>query len=198
MNKKVLVIASGNKHKVEEIRKIMSLHNWEIRGITDFGLDRLPEETGSTYEENALIKAKTCSEKLGLIALADDSGLEVEILNGAPGVISSRYGGVEGDSTKNIEKLLRELNSVPWHLRKARFVCCALLCYPDARTHIEWGVVNGHITSVPKGDKGFGYDPIFIPDGYTKTFAELDPEEKNKISHRGIAFRKMAEYLRTI
>ncbi len=198
MDKKVLVIASGNRHKVEEIRRIMNLPEWEIKGTSDLGVIKLPEEIGDTYEDNALIKAKACAEKLGLISLADDSGLEVEILNGAPGVISSRYGGVEGDSARNIEKLLRELEGVPWHLRRARFVCCALLYCPEGRIHLEWGIVNGYITFAPVGDRGFGYDPIFIPDGYNKTFAELDPEEKDKISHRGIAFRKMAEFLRSV
>lgn len=198
MDKRIVVIASGNKNKVEEIKKIMNLSNWEVKGWKELCDLDLPEETGSKYEENAFIKAKQCSEILGLPSIADDSGLEVEVLNGAPGVISSRYGGIEGDSVRNISKLLNELNGVPWERRKARFICCALLVCPDGFSHTEWGIVEGHINFAPVGDKGFGYDPIFVPEGYDKTFAEMDETEKNKISHRGIAFRKMAEFLRSI
>ncbi|HOK08145.1 MAG TPA: RdgB/HAM1 family non-canonical purine NTP pyrophosphatase [Candidatus Hydrogenedens sp.] len=194
-DKKILVIATGNKHKFQEITKIMDLKDWEVKFLKDFPEFEIPEETGKTYEENAFIKAKTCADKLKLPALADDSGLEVDALGGEPGVYSSRYGGIEGDSKRNITRLLEEMNTIPEGKRTAKFICCSMLVFPDGFSHIEWGEVKGRITFKPSGTAGFGYDPIFIPDGYKNTFAELSPEEKNKISHRAIAFRKMADFL---
>ncbi|MCX8064085.1 MAG: RdgB/HAM1 family non-canonical purine NTP pyrophosphatase [Candidatus Hydrogenedentes bacterium] len=198
MDKKALIVASGNRNKIEEIKSIMNLLDWDIRGAGEFDGFVLPEETGTSYEENAFIKAKACVDSLKLPSLADDSGLEVDILDGAPGVISSKYGGIEGDSKRNIEKLLGELEGVPWEKRKARFVCCALLILPDGYTHTEWGIVEGYVNFAPVGEKGFGYDPIFVPNGYHKTFAQFEQSEKNKISHRGLAFKKMAEFIRSI
>lgn len=197
MNKPhILVLATGNKNKYLEIKEIMGLDNWELKFLKDFPNITLPEETGTTYEENALIKAKVCAERLHLPALSDDSGLEVDALGGKPGVYSSSYGGIEGDSERNIQKLLQELEEVPWHQRTARFICCAMLVFPDGSTHCEKGVIEGHIAIEPYGENGFGYDPVFVPQGYENTFAELSPKEKNKISHRAIAFRKMAEFLK--
>ena len=195
-NKKILVLATGNQNKYREIREIIDIPDWEMKFLRDFPTIILPEETGLTYEENALIKARACANMLQLPALADDSGLEVDILDGKPGVYSSRYAGVEGDSEKNIQKLLQEMEGVPWHERTARFVCCAMLVMPDGFSHCEWGEIKGHISIQPYGEQGFGYDPVFVPLGYENTFAEFSAEEKNKISHRALAFQKMAKFLR--
>lgn len=192
---RVVVLATGNANKLREIRDIMNLQTWELRGIKEIEDFQLPEEVGKTYEENALIKARSCVERLGLPSLADDSGLEIDALGGAPGVISSRYGGVEGDAERNIGRVLKEMEDIPWHYRTARFICCAVLVLPSGDVHTEWGIVRGHITLEKFGSNGFGYDPIFVPEGYENTFAEMSNDQKNKISHRGIAFRKMAEYL---
>ncbi len=196
--KKVLVLATGNKNKFSEIVEIMDLTDWEIKFLKDFPDVELPEETGTTYEENALIKARYCANVLRLPSLSDDSGLEVDALNGNPGVYSSRYGGVEGDSERNIKKLLKEMKGIPWHKRSARFVCCAMLVLPNGFYHCEKGIVEGHISVEPYGENGFGYDPVFVPLGYENTFAELPIEEKNKISHRALAFRQMGEFLRNL
>jgi len=195
-NKKILVLATGNQNKYHEIKEIMDIPDWEIKFLKDFPNTIIPEETGSTYEENAHIKAKTCADKLQLPSLADDSGLEVNALDGRPGVYSSRYGGVEGDSEKNIQKLLQEMEGIPWHERTARFVCCAMFVLPDGFCHCEWGEIKGHISIQPYGEQGFGYDPVFVPLGYENTFAEFSAKEKNKISHRALAFQKMAKFLR--
>ncbi len=192
----ILVLATGNRNKYEEIVKIMSLSEWDVKFLKDFPNISTPEETGTTYEENALIKAKFCSELLKFPSLSDDSGLEVDALEGRPGVYSSSYGGVEGDSERNIHRLLKDLEGIPWHKRTARFICCAMFVLPDGFFHCEKGIVEGHIAVEPYGDNGFGYDPVFVPLGYENTYAELLQEEKNKISHRALAFQKMAEFLK--
>ncbi|MGC8739047.1 MAG: RdgB/HAM1 family non-canonical purine NTP pyrophosphatase [Candidatus Hydrogenedens sp.] len=194
--KNILVLATGNRNKYKEIVEIIDLPGWEIKFLKDFPHISTPEETGTTYEENALIKAKSCAELLKYPSLSDDSGLEVDVLEGRPGVYSSSYGGVEGDSERNIQRLLSEMEGVPWHKRTARFICCAMLVLPNGFTHCEKGTIEGHIAIEPYGDNGFGYDPIFVPLGYENTFAELPPEEKNKISHRALAFQQMADFLR--
>ncbi len=197
MNKsRILVLATGNRNKYKEIIEILELPDWDVKFLKDFPDVSLPEETGSTYEENASIKAISCTKITNFPSLSDDSGLEVDSLNGRPGVYSSSYGGVDGDSKRNIQKLLKEMEGIPWHERTARFVCCAMFALPNGFTHCEKGIIEGHISIEPYGENGFGYDPVFVPLGYENTFAELSAEEKNKISHRALAFRKMSEFLR--
>ena len=153
------------------------------------------EETGETFLENALIKARAAYELTGLPSLADDSGLEVDFLNGEPGVFSSRYAGENCDDKKNIEKLLINLNDVPLGKRTARFRCIMVLKGPGFTDRIVSGTCEGSIAFKPRGYEGFGYDPVFIPEGYNKTFAEMEPSQKNGISHRSEALQSLKEEL---
>lgn len=200
-----IVVASGNPNKVEELRAILGPLGVELLSLADVG-DRGPdpEEPGTTFEENAALKALAYAERTGLPCLADDSGLEVDALGGAPGVISARYhsDGLETDlprSTRdrlNNERLLRELEGVPADRRTARFVCAMALAKPDGHVlATARGVFEGRIGlpgEVPRGSNGFGYDPLFLvaPD-FTRTSAELTPAEKNRLGHRGNAARAM-------
>lgn len=184
-----IVFATNNKNKLKEVRsKIQD----EILGLTDIGCTEDIEETGNTFEDNALIKAKYVLDKYGYACFADDSGLEVEALNGAPGVYSARYAGEHGNAEANMNKLLTVLSNEK--NRKAKFVTVICLV-KDGTTNFFRGEIHGKITMEKRGSDGFGYDPIFIPDGYDKTFAELSLEEKNKISHRALAIEKMLAYL---
>lgn len=189
-----IIFATRNKWKVAEVNAI-------LRGVVCVdGLEAwpafvLPPETGKTYEENALAKARAVAVGLGVTALADDSGLEVVALGGRPGVHSSRYAGTPGDDKANIRLLLRELADVPAGERAARFVCVAAVATPDGRELTARGEVTGVITAEPRGDAGFGYDPVFVPDGFSVTFAEMPAELKNRISHRALAFRALAAQL---
>ncbi len=190
---KKIIFATGNKGKAEEVRKLFANYNIEIITLND--LDNLPEiiEDGKTFEENSLIKSRTIFAKYKLPVIADDSGLVVEQLNGEPGIHSARYAGKHADYKANNLKLLAELKNFP-EPHKAKFVCCA--SYVDESTEITvFGELRGKIVNEFKGANGFGYDPIFIPDGYNKTLAELSTEEKNKISHRGKAMKKLLEEL---
>jgi len=156
-------------------------------------------EDGKSFAENALKKARTLSDFSGYVTLADDSGLEVSVLGGAPGIFSARYCGEEGNDDKNNKLLLRELSGVPQDKREARFVCVIALCVPRALGGKDWlfrGECDGRIAFTPKGEGGFGYDPLFIYPPMGLTFAELDPETKNQMSHRGKALRKLREELR--
>ncbi|HEY3252135.1 MAG TPA: XTP/dITP diphosphatase [Ignavibacteria bacterium] len=191
---KKLFIASKNKGKISEIKS--SLDGMEIEL---FSILNKPEilgiaETGKTFEENAWIKAKTVHDIVNIPVLADDSGLEVEYLKGAPGVYSSRYAGGNASDDDNCQKLLAELKDVDLSNRKARFRC-VIIYYDGASKNIFEGVCKGHIIDRKRGERGFGYDPLFVPDGYSETFGELDDELKNKISHRGKALEKFREYL---
>lgn len=186
-----IVFATNNKHKLDEIRKI-SDGKIEILSLSDIGChDDIPE-TGATLEENALQKADYIKRHFGYDCFADDTGLEVDALNGAPGVFSARYAGESCDPEDNMDKLLRELNGV--ENRKARFRTVIALVL-NGNTHYFDGVVHGEITSERRGAEGFGYDPIFVPDGHCKTFAELGNGEKNKMSHRAIGTRKLVDFL---
>lgn len=190
-----IILATNNRHKFDEISKIFTIGVDLIWG----GITKIkpPEETGQTFFENARIKAEYFSRNTSLPALADDSGLEVEILNGAPGIFSARYAGPGCSYDDNNRKLLKELENIPDEQRGAKFVCVAVLAFPDGRIFSTEGVITGKIARRPRGTGGFGYDPIFeLPDG--RTMAELSQEEKNKISHRGKAFRKMQEIIRKI
>lgn len=187
-----LVFATNNKHKLDEVRKITSHHPVEIVSLAEINcFDDIPE-TADTLEGNALQKAHYIQEKFGLNCFADDTGLEVEALNNAPGVYSARYAGPGHDSEANMKKLLHEMEGK--ENRKARFRTVIALVW-NGKTYTFDGVVNGTITTTKRGENGFGYDPIFIPEGYEQTFAELGNDIKNQISHRAKAVEKLDEFL---
>jgi len=194
-----IILATTNKKKIEEIRNIFKDVGIFLDNI--FTLKDFPEysdvvEDGETFEANAVKKAKTIAGRTGITAIADDSGLEVDALGGAPGVFSARYAGEPSDDNKNIEKLLKEMELFSDEKRTARFVCCIALATPDGDVKIFFGYVEGMIGREPRGENGFGYDPIFYPQGYDRTFAEMDEDEKNAISHRGQAIRELQKYLK--
>ena len=191
-----LVFATANRHKLEEIRAMLPDH-LQIISLSDLGFtDDIPE-TETTIEGNALLKVRHIYERYGLPCFADDTGLEVDALDGAPGVYSARYSGVEGSSEvraqANIAKLLHNLDGKT--NRSARFRTIIAYIDADSHPHLFEGMVNGSIIEETAGNEGFGYDPIFKPDGYEITYAQMSLEEKNRISHRAIAFRKFAEAL---
>ena len=194
-----LLLATRNKGKIEEFRRILeAIAPGEIELI---GLDSFPDlhdvdETGSTFEENALLKAREMCEASGIPAIADDSGLCVDYLNGDPGIFSARWSGKHGDDKANTEKVLSQLTDVPDEKRSAHFTCVAALALPDGRTHVEEAKFEGWILHEPIGDQGFGYDPIFQPDGYTISSAQMSAREKDAISHRGKALRAIAPHVR--
>ncbi len=184
-----LIFATKNKGKLKEVKNIFSEFDLELLSLNE--LPDPPEiiEDGNTFEENSLIKSRTIFKKYGDPVFADDSGLSVEQLNGAPGVYSARYAGEHATYKENNEKLLKELSSFP-PPHKAKFVCCA--SYVDADTEIiTFGELHGEIITEYRGENGFGFDPIFVPDGYDKTLAELSLEEKNCISHRAKAMNNL-------
>ena len=189
---KKLVFATNNAHKLEEIRAILG-DKVEILSLNDIDCHADIPETADTLQGNAVLKAQYIYDNYGLDCFADDTGLEVEALNGAPGIYSARYAGGEGhDSEANMKKLLSEMQDKD--NRKARFrtVICLI---EDGKEHFFEGIVNGSIIRERKGGAGFGYDPVFVPDGYSETFAEMGNDEKNKISHRARAVQKLCEYL---
>ena len=187
-----LVFATNNKHKLDEVRKITLHHPVEIVSLAEINcFDDIPE-TADTLEGNALQKAHYIQEKFGLNCFADDTGLEVEALNNAPGVYSARYAGPGHDSEANMKKLLHEMEGK--ENRKARFRTVIALVW-NGKTYTFDGIVNGTITTTKRGENGFGYDPIFIPEGYEQTFAELGNDIKNQISHRAKAVEKLDEFL---
>lgn len=186
-----LVFATHNKHKAAEVQKMVQ-DPYEIMTLTDLDiLDEIPE-TGTTLQANALIKARFVHQQLGYNCFADDTGLEVEALNGEPGVYSARYAGPAKNDQDNINKLLSKMANA--NKRNARFVTCICLFWMDEMYVFE-GELRGTITTECAGSNGFGYDPVFMPDGYDITLAQMDMFTKNQISHRGKAFRKMAEFL---
>lgn len=187
-----LVFATHNLNKLAEIKAILPPHI-EIVSLSDIGCDQPIEEWGKTIEQNAVIKAQYVWENYHLNCFSDDTGLEVEALDNAPGVYSARYAGPENNAQKNIAKLLSELKDKDQ--RKARFKTVIALLIDGELNQFE-GIINGEISGTIEGESGFGYDPVFIAEGYDKTFAQLSKNEKNKISHRAIAFQKLAEYLK--
>lgn len=191
--KKQVVIASNNAHKVEEIKTALAFDGWEFMTMSEAGISSSPEETGTTFEENARIKARAVYELTHTAVLADDSGLAVDALDGAPGVYSSRYSGVEGDDAANNAKLLKELADVEPEARTARFVCVLVFIDDDGTETVSKGFIEGRIGYEEKGSEGFGYDPLFLPEhfGFTCTLAEVSQDEKNSISHRGNALREL-------
>ena len=182
-----LLAATGNKHKLEEIREILAPHGFEILGAADVG--GLPEvvEDRDSFEGNAMKKALETAIAKGCPCLADDSGLEVDSLGGAPGIYSARYAGIQGDNAANRQKLLQEL--ADRRDRRAHFTCVIAVATPQGPLGTVRGEVQGRIIESERGTGGFGYDPLFIPDGYDRTFAELPGEVKHALSHRGNALR---------
>lgn len=187
-----VVLATHNRHKVTELRRILDGVPIELVSGLDVALPDV-DETGDTFTANALLKARACADTTGLPAVADDSGLVVDALDGDPGVRSARYAGDHGDDHANLQLVLERLGDTG--ARTGRFVCAAVLVTPDGRQHAETGTMEGVITDAPRGAGGFGYDPIFITTGQHRTNAELTPEEKDAISHRGAAFRALRPHL---
>lgn len=192
-----VVLATRNRHKLAELRRIL-----DEAGVTVVldSADAFPDvgevaETGTTFAENALLKAHAAARATGLPAVADDSGLRVDALNGMPGVLSARWAGGHGDDEANLKLVLAQLADVPAVRRGAHFGCAAALALPDGAERVVHGRVDGHLTEEPRGDRGFGYDPIFIPDGDTRTTAEMPASDKDAVSHRGRAFRALAPLL---
>lgn len=188
-----LVFASSNSHKVQEVDSLLG-HRWRIKGLHDLNIYEEIEENGQSFRENAKIKAQYVFDKCGMDVFADDSGLEVESLNWAPGIFSARYSG-NRDMKRNLEKVLKDLGS-NIH-RTARFTCCICLIYRGYISYFE-GQIEGDILFQPQGEGGFGYDPIFKPRGYSESFAQLGQDLKNTISHRGLAIQKMKDFLDSI
>lgn len=193
-----LILATHNEHKVGELRSILlasgllpQLLDTDVVGAKDFGVPE-PVEDGLTFAANALIKARALAGATGLPALADDSGLAVDVLSGAPGIFSARWAGKHGDDHANLTLLLAQLGDIAPEHRSARFVCAAALVTPDGQEFVEQGTLEGTLLMEPRGTGGFGYDPILLPLGYDRACAELAPQEKNAISHRGNAFRLIA------
>jgi len=189
-----LLLATGNRHKVREIRALLNIKFIEILTLEDFPEIGAIAETGSSLEENALIKARAGYAASGLPTVGDDTGLEVDALNGAPGIYAARYAGPGCSFDDNINKLLKELDGVPLARRKARFRCVMALVTEAGEQTVE-GAIEGFITETRQGDQGFGYDPIFWVPGEQKTFAQLSPDVKNKISHRGQALEKLRKII---
>ncbi len=186
-----LALATGNRGKIREIRSLLSGLGIDIVTCDDFEGWPALEETGDTFEDNAASKALELSRWAGMPALADDSGLEVKALGGEPGVMSARYAGKQGDDAANIARLLREMEDVPVGQRGARFVCVLVLASPRGERVEIRETCGGDITIAPKGELGFGYDPVFIPGGMEKTMAELSLDDKSAVSHRGKALRRL-------
>ncbi len=191
-----IVLATRNPGKIAEIKAL--LPGVRIRPAASFPGCPEPEETGRTFEENALIKARAVARYTGMTALADDSGLEVDALDGAPGVRSARYAGPAATDRDNLLRLLDALDGISEADRTARFRCVMAIAAPDGRTWTEEGTCEGRILQEPRGESGFGYDPLFVPAGYENTFGELDASVKNRISHRAKALRRIAEVLRAL
>lgn len=197
-----LVLATHNDHKVAELRAILAplIPGWRDAWVVSAaGLDAPePVEDGVTFTANALIKARALCEATGLPAVADDSGIAVDVLGGAPGIFSARWCGHHGDDRANLELLLNQLADVPETHRGARFVSAAVLVTPSGIERSVIGELRGHLLQAPRGEGGFGYDPIFVPDGFTCTTAEMTPEQKNQISHRGRSFTQLAPVIAAV
>ena len=196
-----LLLATRNKGKIEEFRRILdAVAPGEINLV---GLDQFPDlhdviEDGATFEENALKKAREMSIATGLPAIADDSGLCIDYLNGDPGIFSARWAGTHGDDAANTQKVLEQLRDVPDEARGAHFTCVAALYLPDGRSHCEEAHFFGSILHAPVGDNGFGYDPIFSPHGLSESSAQMSAEAKDAISHRGKSLRAIAPHVITL
>jgi XTP/dITP diphosphohydrolase len=192
-----VVLATNNEAKLAELRRIVATAapDVQVLGLADVPRYAQPAETERTFAGNALLKARACLAATGLPALADDSGLEVEVLNAMPGVRSARWAGPHADDAENNALLLRQLADVPAAERTARFVCAMAAVLPNGTEHVRLGVLSGRLVETPVGQNGFGYDPLFVADGQTVTNAELDPAAKDAISHRGQAVRAVVPVL---
>ncbi len=193
-----LVLATRNQGKITEFRRILDA--LAPGAIELIGVDQFPDlvdvdETGSTFEENSLLKARYTCQATGLPAIADDSGLCVDALNGDPGIFSARWAGTHGNDQANLEKVLDQLKAVPDEKRTARFMCVASLVLPDGREQVAEGRFEGHILHAPVGENGFGYDPIFQPLGLSISSAQMSAEEKDLVSHRGKSLRSIAPHV---
>ncbi len=186
---KKIIFATGNQDKMREIREILGDLDTEILSLKDAGIVLDVEENGTTFEENAMIKARAAAEKTDAIVLADDSGLEIDCLNKEPGVYSARYMGEDTSYIVKNQALLERLKGVPKEKRTARFVCAVAAVFPDGETLVKSGTIEGYIGEKPEGENGFGYDPIFYVEEYRCSTAALSREQKNAISHRGNALR---------
>jgi len=196
-----IVLATRNLHKADELGRILATLNLDIEVLTVANFPAAPEveETEVTFVGNALLKARALVAHTGLPAIADDSGLCVDALAGAPGVLSARWSGAsENIDQANMDLVLKQLVHTPDEQRGAQFVCAAVLVLPDGTEVVRSGLVNGDILRTPRGTQGFGYDPIFQPTGFTQTTAELSPEEKDAISHRGQALRQLAQAIKEL
>lgn len=189
-----VVLATRNRHKLVELSRILAEAGLSVDLVDLEDFPDVPDvaETGTTFEENALLKARAAAAATGLPAVADDSGLCVDVLGGMPGVLSARWCGHHGDDAANLQLVLDQIAELPDTVRAARFVCAAALAMPDGRVELAEGVLEGTLARAPRGSNGFGYDPIFVPEGLGRTTAELSPAEKDAISHRGRAFRELA------
>ena len=195
ITKKKIVVATHNTNKQKEINALLKDLNVNVLGMEHFPIISSIVETGSTLLENSLIKSRTVSQLTGLATIADDTGLEVDALHGSPGVYSARYAGSNATYEENVEKLLFELIEVPEALRTARFR--TVISYVDNKKEfVDEGVIEGMVTFKPSGNKGFGYDPVFKPLGFEKTFSEISQDRKNIISHRAIALKKIKKTLK--
>lgn len=192
--KRKLVFATNNAHKLDEVREIVK-DTIEVLSLKDIGCNEDIAETGKTLEENALIKVRYIKEKYGYDSFGDDTGLEVDALNGAPGVYSARYAGDGHDAKANMKKLLEEMDGK--ENRSARFRSVIALIM-DGKEYLFDGKIEGKIIKEERGSAGFGYDPVFLPEGYSETFAELGADVKNKISHRALAVKKLSEFLNNL
>ena len=202
MSARRLVLATRNAHKVGELRAVLTreveagrLEEVEVLGVDAF--DDVPEvaETGVTFAENALLKARAVAAATGVLAVADDSGIAVDVLGGAPGIFSARWAGRHGDDAANLDLLLAQLGDVPTAHRGGAFVCAAALATPQGDTHVEVAELRGSLRTRRSGAGGFGYDPVFVPEGSDRTLAQHSAEEKNAVSHRGRAFRALVPAL---
>lgn len=201
-----VVLATRNAHKVAELRRILAEAGLDVELVGTDAFPDLPEvpETGTTFAANALLKARAAAAGTGLPAVADDSGLCVDALNGMPGILSARWAGRHGDDVANLELVLDQLSDVPDDRRGAHFLCAAAAVLPPesvggaGEERVVEGTVEGSLIRVPRGDNGFGYDPIFVPYGHDRTTAEMEPAEKDAISHRGAAFRALVPVLRDL
>ncbi|WP_037080186.1 RdgB/HAM1 family non-canonical purine NTP pyrophosphatase [Pseudonocardia spinosispora] len=195
-----LLLATRNPGKLAELRRIVSELDAgiEVLGLADVAEYPEAPETGATFAENALAKARDAVAATGLASVADDSGIAVDALNGMPGVLSARWIGRHGDDQGNLDLVLGQLADTPDERRGAAFVCAAALVTPDGTETVEHGEWRGRLIRAPRGTNGFGYDPIFVPEGEQRTSAELSPEEKDAASHRGLAFRALAPALRAL
>jgi XTP/dITP diphosphohydrolase len=193
-----VLLATRNPGKLAELRRMLADGPVEVVGLAD--VPEFPEapETGATFAENALAKARDAANATGLPSVADDSGLAVEALNGMPGVLSARWSGRHGDDVANLELLLGQVADVPDERRGAAFVCAAALVVPDGPETVVHGEWPGRIVRAPRGTNGFGYDPIFVPDGEERTSAELSAQEKDAVSHRGRAMRALLPHLQAL